>query len=161
VQDHPAARQVHAPAWSPVTPAERVRYSSPLEREIEEPDEPGRARCSLIPPSWSGFLFACAIYLILQQLRADPLRLRHHVQRGQPAAPQHVGQPRGQNGADDGHAGGTLVDPLPQALILTAIVIGFGVTAYLVMLLYRLFLDHKTTNAVTLYEDQAPEADDE
>ena len=53
------------------------------------------------------------------------------------------------------------MDPLPQALILTAIVIGFGVTAYLVMLLYRLFLDHRTTNATTLYEDHAPETDDE
>jgi multicomponent Na+:H+ antiporter subunit C len=33
------------------------------------------------------------------------------------------------------------VDPLPQALILTAIVIGFGVTAFLVVLGYRTFQD--------------------
>lgn len=46
-----------------------------------------------------------------------------------------------------------MVDPLPQALILTAIVIGFGVVAYLVMLLYRLFLDQKTTNAAELYAE--------
>ena len=32
-------------------------------------------------------------------------------------------------------------DPLPQALILTAIVIGFGVTAYLAYLYYRLHVD--------------------
>ena len=44
-----------------------------------------------------------------------------------------------------------MVDPLPQALILTAIVIGFGATAYLIMLLYRLFLDQGTTNAAQLY----------
>jgi multicomponent Na+:H+ antiporter subunit C len=44
-----------------------------------------------------------------------------------------------------------LVDPLPQALILTAIVIGFGVTSFLVLLLYRIFLDQKTTNAAELY----------
>ncbi len=31
------------------------------------------------------------------------------------------------------------VDPLPQALVLTAIVISFGVTAFLVVLLYRLY----------------------
>ena len=31
----------------------------------------------------------------------------------------------------------TFVDPLPQALILTAIVIGFGVTAFIVLLLNR------------------------
>jgi multicomponent Na+:H+ antiporter subunit C len=47
--------------------------------------------------------------------------------------------------------GAPMVDPLPQALILTAIVIGFGVISYLVMLLYRLFLDQKTTNARELF----------
>jgi multicomponent Na+:H+ antiporter subunit C len=47
-----------------------------------------------------------------------------------------------------------MVDPLPQALILTAIVIGFGVTAYLVMLLYRIFLDHRTTNAAELFAEE-------
>jgi multicomponent Na+:H+ antiporter subunit C len=35
-----------------------------------------------------------------------------------------------------GHA-----DPLPQALILTAIVIGFAVAAYLAVLVYRLYCD--------------------
>jgi len=44
-----------------------------------------------------------------------------------------------------------MVDPLPQALILTAIVIGFGMTAYLVLLLYRIFLDYKTTNVAELF----------
>lgn len=33
------------------------------------------------------------------------------------------------------------VDPLPQALILTAIVIGFSVAAYLTVLLYRIYAD--------------------
>lgn len=50
-----------------------------------------------------------------------------------------------------------MVDPLPQALILTAIVIGFGVIAYLVLLLYRLFLDQKTTNAAELYDENRSE----
>lgn len=45
-----------------------------------------------------------------------------------------------------------MVDPLPQALILTAIVIGFGVSAYLIVLLYRLFLDQKTTHAGEMFE---------
>ncbi|MBM3879504.1 MAG: Na(+)/H(+) antiporter subunit C [Verrucomicrobia bacterium] len=53
---------------------------------------------------------------------------------------------------------GPLADPLPQALILTAIVIGFGVTAYLVLLLYRIFLDHQTTHAGELYRDQDKDA---
>ena len=43
------------------------------------------------------------------------------------------------------------VDPLPQALILTAIVIGFGVTAYMVVLLYRLYTDNQTTDINEMY----------
>ncbi len=35
-------------------------------------------------------------------------------------------------------------DPLPQALILTAIVISFGVTAFLLVLAYRTYKEHKT-----------------
>jgi multicomponent Na+:H+ antiporter subunit C len=50
-----------------------------------------------------------------------------------------------------------MVDPLPQALVLTAIVIGFGVTAYLVTLLYRLFLDSGTTHVDELYADEPAE----
>jgi multicomponent Na+:H+ antiporter subunit C len=35
-------------------------------------------------------------------------------------------------------------DPLPQALILTSIVISFGVTAMLLVLAYRAYQDHRT-----------------
>ncbi|MBU8905602.1 Na(+)/H(+) antiporter subunit C [Desertibacillus haloalkaliphilus] len=35
-------------------------------------------------------------------------------------------------------------DPLPQALILTAIVISFGVTAFLLVIAYRTYKEHKT-----------------
>ena len=56
----------------------------------------------------------------------------------------------------DEAVGGSLppVDPLPQALILTAIVIGFGLTAYLILLLYRLFLDQGTMNSRAMYEEK-------
>jgi multicomponent Na+:H+ antiporter subunit C len=56
----------------------------------------------------------------------------------------------------DESVGGSLpsVDPLPQALILTAIVIGFGLTAYLIVLLYRLFLDQGTMNSRAMYEEK-------
>ncbi|MFD1927560.1 Na(+)/H(+) antiporter subunit C [Sporosarcina siberiensis] len=37
-------------------------------------------------------------------------------------------------------------DPLPQALILTAIVISFGVTAFILVLAYRTYGEHKTEN---------------
>jgi multicomponent Na+:H+ antiporter subunit C len=38
------------------------------------------------------------------------------------------------------------VDPLPQALILTSIVISFGVTSYLLVLAYRTYNENKTDN---------------
>ena len=37
--------------------------------------------------------------------------------------------------------GAAYTDPLPQALVLTAIVIGFGMTAYLVMLALRVLAE--------------------
>jgi len=39
-----------------------------------------------------------------------------------------------------------MVDPVPQALVLTAIVIGFGVTAVALSLVIRLFRHHQTLN---------------
>jgi multicomponent Na+:H+ antiporter subunit C len=40
----------------------------------------------------------------------------------------------------------TYVDPLPQALILTSIVISFGVTSFLLVLAYRAYKTNKTDN---------------
>ncbi|ARF13486.1 MULTISPECIES: Na(+)/H(+) antiporter subunit C [Sporosarcina] len=37
-------------------------------------------------------------------------------------------------------------DPLPQALILTAIVISFGVTAVMLVMAYRMYDVHRTDN---------------
>ena len=47
----------------------------------------------------------------------------------------------------EGHliaAGASYADPLPQALVLTAIVIGFGMTAYLAMLALRALAESGT-----------------
>ncbi len=38
----------------------------------------------------------------------------------------------------------SLTDPVPQALILTAIVISFGITAFLLVLAYRTYKEHQT-----------------
>ncbi|MDD2220787.1 MAG: Na(+)/H(+) antiporter subunit C [Clostridia bacterium] len=43
-------------------------------------------------------------------------------------------------------AGGPYVDPLPQALILTAIVIGFGTTAFSIVLAYQAYQTLGTDN---------------
>lgn len=45
------------------------------------------------------------------------------------------------------------VDPLPQALILTAIVIGFSVAAYLTVLLYRIYVDTDSATTTGLERD--------
>ena len=44
---------------------------------------------------------------------------------------------------------GSYTDPLPQSLILTAIVINFGITAFVSVLVYRTYQEHKS---VDLYD---------
>lgn len=44
----------------------------------------------------------------------------------------------------------TYTDPLPQALILTAIVINFAVTAFMFVLAYRTVQEHGTDNLAEL-----------
>lgn len=105
-----------------------------------------------------GLLFGVACYLILQ---ASFVRILFGFILLSNAANLFVlamsGAPRGRQAPviDGSHATAT-VDPLPQALILTAIVIGFGVIAYLVILLYRTFLDQRTANARELFEVERP-----
>jgi len=102
-----------------------------------------------------GVLFACATYLILQ---SSFVKILFGFIVLSNAANLLIlsmsGPPDGRAAPIAGRSPAPLVDPLPQALILTAIVIGFGVTAYLVFLLYRLFLDQKTTNAAELFAEQ-------
>lgn len=106
-----------------------------------------------------GVLFAIATWLILQR---SFVRILFGFIALSNAANLVVlamsGRPDGKAAPIIGADPGPLVDPLPQALILTAIVIGFGVTAYLVMLLYRLFLDQKTTTVSDMYRDEEDSA---
>lgn len=90
-----------------------------------------------------GWLYACAVFLIL---RRSVLRLiiglvlltsaanlliftAANLNRGAPAI-----IPMGQDQLSPGYS-----DPLPQALILTAIVIGFGTLAFTLVLVYRTY----------------------
>lgn len=59
--------------------------------------------------------------------------------------------------ASDGRAPANGADPLPQALILTAIVIGFAVAAYLTVLIYRIYTDRRVATMPELYA-QGPAA---
>jgi multicomponent Na+:H+ antiporter subunit C len=107
-----------------------------------------------------GVMFTCATYLILQ--RSFVKILFGFVILSNTAnllVLSMSGRPDGKSAPIVLDPNAPMVDPLPQALILTAIVIGFGVIAYLVLLLYRIFLDQKTTNAAELYAESEPKAD--
>lgn len=83
-------------------------------------------------------LFGCGTYLLLQReltrivlglaLLAHGANLLILLSAGGRGEPAFAGE-----GADPG----ALLDPLPQAFILTAIVIAFGVTTFLLALAYR------------------------
>lgn len=101
----------------------------------------------------AGALFGCGIYLILQ---ASFVRVLFGFVLLSNAANLVVlamsGSPAGKASPIVLDGTGPHVDPLPQALILTAIVIGFGLLSYLVVLLYRIFVDYDTTDAADLFD---------
>ena len=84
-------------------------------------------------------LYAVGTYLILQRtlsrivlgvaLLGHGANLLLLLSGGRAGTPPLIGA--------DGTAGGFPADPLPQALALTAVVISFGVTAFLLALAYR------------------------
>jgi multicomponent Na+:H+ antiporter subunit C len=114
--------------------------------------KPGRKSMQIETALLVGVLFTCATYLILQ--RSFVKILFGFVVLSNAAnlvVLSTSGRPDGRHPPILLEGTAPHVDPLPQALILTAIVIGFGMIAYLVLLLYRLFLDNKTTNAAELY----------
>ena len=90
-----------------------------------------------------GVLYATGTYLLLQRtltrvvlglgLLSHGANLLLLAAGGPPGAVPFVG-------ATDGPAGAGTADPLPQAMVLTAIVITFGVTAFLLALAFRSWL---------------------
>ena len=77
--------------------------------------------------------------LVLLEAGANMLLLLASYREGA-AAPIIVG----------GKAPALMADPVPQALILTAIVIGFAVTAFALVLFLRTYQEVKTDNVDTL-----------
>ncbi|HWH34560.1 MAG TPA: Na(+)/H(+) antiporter subunit C [Acidimicrobiales bacterium] len=88
-----------------------------------------------------GVLYAVGTYLLLQRqltriviglaLMGHGANLLLLLAGGRPGRPPLVGE------AAEGPGVGPIADPLPQALALTAIVITFGVAAFLLALAYR------------------------
>lgn len=114
----------------------------------------------LLVASAIGLMTAVGVYLVLQQ-RTFPIivgltLLSYAVNVFLFSAGRLViDQPPVITGAD------AYADPLPQALVLTAIVISFGMTALIVVLALRSFLETKTDTADVPAEGVAsqPEAD--
>lgn len=94
-----------------------------------------------ITATLAGFMFAIATWLILHR---SWLRILLGVMLLANAANLVIlsssGDPRGKLPPITEQAG-PMVDPLPQALLLTAIVIGFAVFAYFLTLLYRMLAE--------------------
>ena len=88
-----------------------------------------------------GVLYTVGTYLLLQRTLTRVVIGLGLLGHGANLLLLQAGGPAGAVpfiGADGGGtAGGTTADPLPQAMVLTAIVITFGVSAFLLALAYR------------------------
>lgn len=101
-----------------------------------------------------GLLFALGTFLVL---RRDVVRVVWGVSILSQAANVYLITMGGVGGTVPvlGHGGGghgAVTDPLVQALVLTAIVIGFGTTAFALVLTYRVYEEHGTIDTTDLVE---------
>jgi multicomponent Na+:H+ antiporter subunit C len=107
----------------------------------------------------AGLLFGFATYLVLQPSFVKILFGFILLSNAANLVVLSVsGDPTGKHAPVLSPGGGPYADPLPQALVLTAIVIGFGLLSYLVVLLYRIFLDQRTANAAELFGETPNES---
>ena len=104
-----------------------------------------------------GFLFALGTFLVL---RRDVVRVVWGVTIISQSANVYLVTMGGLSGSvpvlsHGGHGGGhgAVSDPLVQALVLTAIVIGFGTTAFALVLTYRVYEEHGTIDLLELGEN--------
>ena len=100
-----------------------------------------------------GTLFALGTFLVL---RRDVVRVVWGVTIISQSANVYLVTMGGLGGSvpvlgHGGHGGGAgTTDPLVQALVLTAIVIGFGTTAFALVLTYRVYEEHGTIDLLEL-----------
>jgi multicomponent Na+:H+ antiporter subunit C len=84
-----------------------------------------------------GVLFGTGVYLLMERSLTRVLLGFVLVGNGVNLLILHMGGPAGEAPIiADGVAASEMNDPLPQALILTAIVITFGVTAFILAMIY-------------------------
>ncbi|VDG98773.1 Multiple resistance and pH homeostasis protein C [Lysinibacillus sphaericus] len=92
----------------------------------------------------AGLLFTAAIYLILSRSLIKVILGTGLLSHGAHLFILTMGGLGGSSPPVLADGATDLADPLPQALILTAIVISFGVTAFILVLAYRTYAVHKT-----------------
>ncbi|MCA9848477.1 MAG: Na+/H+ antiporter subunit C [Dehalococcoidia bacterium] len=112
-----------------------------------------------------GLLFACAVYLLLQRslghviiglaLLSNAANLFIFVASGLGDGAAPIVDPLTKM-TPEGSA-----DPVPQALILTAIVIGFGVLAFFITLAYRVYRITGTDDLEALPAADRPSAEED
>jgi multicomponent Na+:H+ antiporter subunit C len=100
-----------------------------------------------------GLLFAFGTFLVL---RRDVVRVVWGVAIIGQAANVYLITMGGVEGSvpvvGHGESPAGVTDPLVQALVLTAIVIGFGTTAFALVLTYRVYQEHGTIDVAELGE---------
>ena len=97
-----------------------------------------------------GFLFMAAVYLILSKSLLRIIIGTGLLSHGAHLLILTMGGLGGEAPPVLNEGAKTFADPLPQALILTAIVISFGVTAFLLVLAYRTYKVHETVDIENL-----------
>ena len=93
-----------------------------------------------------GFLFMAAVYLILSRSLLRVILGTGLLSHGAHLLILTMGGLGGTSPPVLADGVTDYVDPLPQALILTAIVISFGVTAFIIVSFYRTYGEHGTDN---------------
>ncbi|MEF8776882.1 MAG: sodium:proton antiporter [Haloarculaceae archaeon] len=101
-------------------------------------------------------LFALGTFLVL---RRDVVRVVWGVTIMSQAANVYLVTMGGLQGSvpilGHGESAAGVTDPLVQALVLTAIVIGFGTTAFALALTFRVYEEHGTIDLAELGEGEA------
>lgn len=97
-----------------------------------------------------GFLFMAAIYLILSKSLLRIIIGTGLLSHGAHLLILTMGGLGGEAPPVLADGVTSFADPLPQALILTAIVIAFGVTAFILVLAYRIYQEFQTDDITQL-----------
>ncbi|MGM9950127.1 MAG: Na(+)/H(+) antiporter subunit C [Lysinibacillus sp.] len=97
-----------------------------------------------------GFLFMAAIYLILSRSLLRIIIGTGLLSHGAHLLILTMGGLGGESPPVLGEGVTDYADPLPQALILTAIVISFGVTAFFLVLAYRTYQELGTDDTTKM-----------